>query len=103
VGTIVVEDFNGSKHRLPATEGWRVMEILREHGMEMKAECGGCCACATCHVYVAEGWAAALQAPSAEELGMLDFLPDAKPNSRLACQILYTPAINGLEIALGPS
>jgi 2Fe-2S ferredoxin len=103
VGTIVVEDFKGRKHQLPATEGWRVMEIIREHGLEMKAECGGCCACATCHVYVAEGWTAALAAPSTEELGMLDFLPEAKQNSRLACQILYTPAINGLEIALGPS
>jgi ferredoxin, 2Fe-2S len=103
VNHILVEDFSGKKHQLSATEGWRVMEIVRESGMAMKAECGGSCACATCHVYVAEGWAAALPTPSAEELGMLDFLPEARPSSRLACQILYTSAINGLEIALGPS
>jgi ferredoxin, 2Fe-2S len=103
VDHIVVMDFDGGEHKIPATNGWRVMEIIREHGLPMKAECGGCCACATCHVYVADSWAEALGNPSAEESGMLDFLPETRPNSRLACQILYTPAIRGLEVALAPS
>jgi ferredoxin, 2Fe-2S len=103
MGYIMVRDFEGAEHRLPAKEGWRIMEIIREHGLPMKAECGGCCSCATCHIYVGAAWSNALDSPSAEELGMLDFLPEIRPNSRLACQIFYTPTICGLEIALAAS
>ena len=47
---IHVTDQQGKRHSLDAVEGWRVMEIIREHGLDIKAECGGACACATCHV-----------------------------------------------------
>lgn len=53
---IYVTDLEGKEHALDAIEGWRVMEIIRDHGLPIKAECGGCCACATCHVYVHEDW-----------------------------------------------
>ena len=43
---------DGTSHRLEALEGWRVMEVIRDWGLAIKAECGGACACATCHVYV---------------------------------------------------
>ena len=45
---------DGSTHRLEALEGWRVMEVIRDWGLPIKAECGGACACATCHVWVAD-------------------------------------------------
>ena len=46
----------GTRHTLEALEGWRVMEVIRDWGLDIKAECGGACACATCHVYVAPEW-----------------------------------------------
>ena len=53
---IVVVDRAGQRHRLPALEGYRVMEIIRDWGQDIRAECGGACACATCHVWVADAW-----------------------------------------------
>jgi 2Fe-2S ferredoxin len=53
---IFLTDLEGTTHAIDAIEGWRVMEIIRDHGFPMKAECGGACACATCHVYVDEEW-----------------------------------------------
>ena len=63
---------DGTTHRLEALEGWRVMEVIRDWGLPIKAECGGACACATCHVWVDENWVAKLAPPSDEELEMLD-------------------------------
>ena len=53
---IVVTDQDGKTHEIEAIDGWRVMEIIRDHGLPIKAECGGCASCATCHVYVDEDW-----------------------------------------------
>ena len=53
---IHVTDQDGIRHTLEALEGFRVMEIIRDWGLDIKAECGGACACATCHVYVDEAW-----------------------------------------------
>jgi len=61
---ILVTDRDGVEHSLDAIEGWRVMEIIRDHGLPIKAECGGACACATCHVYVDETWQARLPEPT---------------------------------------
>ena len=63
---------DGTTHRLEALEGWRVMEVIRDWGLPIKAECGGACACATCHVWVGEKWLAKLASPTSEELEMLD-------------------------------
>lgn len=57
---IVVKDHQGVEHTLEALEGWRVMEVIRDWGVGIKAECGGACACATCHVYVDPAWLNAL-------------------------------------------
>jgi ferredoxin len=56
MGVINVIDASGRTHELEAVEGWRVMEIIREHGLPMQGTCGGACACATCHVVVDDGW-----------------------------------------------
>lgn len=62
------------------------------------AECGGACACATCHVYVKGDWLERLPAMSATEQGMLEFVVDRRPNSRLSCQIKVTEALDGLVV-----
>ena len=67
-----VIDRDGKKHELEAVEGWRVMEIIRDYGLPIKAECGGCCSCATCHVYVDEEWEEKLPDMRDDEEEMLD-------------------------------
>jgi len=99
---IVVQDPDGREHKLEAVEGWRVMEIIRENGLPIRADCGGSCACATCHVYVEESWAKRLVPADKEERDMLDYVPEIKDNSRLACQILYTQKLAGLKLELPP-
>jgi len=100
--TIVVVDQRGAEHRLPAEEGWRAMEVIRDWGLNIKAECGGACACATCHVHVDAAWAAQLPPPSDEEIDMLDGAFNVTDTSRLSCQILLTPELNGLKLRLAP-
>ncbi|MGB0720131.1 MAG: 2Fe-2S iron-sulfur cluster-binding protein [Bdellovibrionales bacterium] len=97
---IYVTDQDGQEHVLDAVEGWRVMEIIRDHGLPIKAECGGACACATCHVYVDEEWQGKLAAMSDEEEEMLDEAFDVEDNSRLSCQIIMSEALNGLKVKL---
>ena len=88
--------------RLEALEGWRVMEVIRDWSIPIKAECGGACACATCHVWVAAKWLDKLVSPSAEELEMLDGAFQVDERSRLCCQIIMTPELDGLEVELAP-
>ncbi|MNT81861.1 Ferredoxin-6 [compost metagenome] len=64
----------------------------------IEAECGGACACATCHVYVDEAWTEKVGAPSPMEEDMLDFAADVQPNSRLSCQIKVTAGLDGLVV-----
>lgn len=85
---------------LDAIEGWRVMEIIRDHGFPMKAECGGACACATCHVYVAQHWLHKIAPRSEDEEAMLDEAFDLRENSRLSCQIIMSAELDGLEVFL---
>lgn len=100
---IIVTDQVGVVHELEGLEGWRVMEVIRDWGLDIKAECGGACACATCHVYVDPDWLAAVGAPGDEEEDMLDSVGDVKSNSRLSCQILCSDALDGLTLTLAPS
>ncbi len=97
---IYVTDPGGVEHALEAVEGWRVMEIIRDYGLPIKAECGGCCACATCHVYVDEAWAGKLPAMRDDEEGMLDEAFDLQDNSRLSCQIIMSEELDGLKVRL---
>ena len=99
---VLLTDIEGKEHELQGTEEWSVMEVIREGGVPILAQCGGSCACATCHVYVDEAWKAKLPEPSEEEVGMLDGAFDVTADSRLACQIIFTKALDGLKIKLGP-
>ena len=100
---INVTDQNGDKHELDAIEGWRVMEIIRDHGLPIKAECGGSCCCATCHVYVDDEWLDKLYPLSEDEDDMLDETFDREENSRLSCQLIMTEDLNGLSVTLSES
>ena len=99
---IYVTDFDGAEHELEALEGWRVMEVIRVWGIGIKAECGGACACSTCHVYVAPEWLGALRPAEREEDDQLDLALAVAPNSRLSCQILMRPDLDGLRLTLAP-
>lgn len=99
---ILVTDHDGIEHELKAIDGWQIMEIIRDEGLSIKAECGGSCACATCHVYVDEGWVTRVPEKSEEEADMLDLAFDVQDNSRLSCQIDMTANLDGLKVTLAP-
>jgi 2Fe-2S ferredoxin len=92
-------DIAGSSRTIDAQVGATVMETAVKNGVPgIEAECGGACACATCHVYVDEDWRAKVGPPSAMEEDMLDFGYDVRPNSRLSCQIKVREELDGLVV-----
>jgi 2Fe-2S ferredoxin len=97
--SITFIDSKGTSRVVEAEVGSTVMETaIRNKVPEIVAECGGACACATCHVYVDEAFMPTVGKPQAMEEDMLDFAYDVKPNSRLSCQIKVTAALDGLTI-----
>ncbi len=90
---------SGQARTVEAEAGATVMETAIKHAVPgIEAECGGACACATCHVYVDDGWTAVVGEPSHMEEDMLDFAYDRKANSRLSCQIRVSDALDGLVV-----
>ena len=93
-------EHDGTEHVVDVKPGLSVMEgAIRNNVPGIDADCGGACACATCHVYVDEAWVSRLPAPQGMEGDMLDFASDVKPNSRLSCQITITAEMDGLQIS----
>ena len=89
----------GTERTIDAEVGSTVMEAAIKNGVPgIEAECGGACACATCHVYVDEPWFAKVGEPSPMEADMLDFGYDVRPNSRLSCQIKVAEDLDGLMV-----
>ena len=92
-------DASGVSRTIDAQLGATVMEMaLRNSIPGIEAECGGACACATCHVYVADAWTETVGKASQMEEDMLDFAADVRPNSRLSCQIKVSEALDGLVV-----
>ncbi len=92
-------EHDGTAREVVAENGSTVMEAaIRNSVPGIEAECGGACACATCHVYVDEAWTAAVGPASPMEEDMLDFAFDIRPNSRLSCQIKLSDALDGLVV-----
>src|SRR5689334_25115619 len=92
-------EHNGKEHTADVPEGWSVMEgAVKNRIPGSDADCGGACACATCHVYVDPAWAPKLAPRQEMEEQMLDFAQDVKPNSRLSCQIKVSAALDGLVV-----
>ncbi|MDH4990327.1 2Fe-2S iron-sulfur cluster-binding protein [Aquamicrobium lusatiense] len=93
--TFIAHD--GTRFDVEAENGATVMEsAIRNSIPGIEAECGGACACATCHVYVDEAWTDVVGEPEAMEEDMLDFAYDVRPNSRLSCQIRIREELDGL-------
>ena len=92
----------GKAVTVEVAEGWSLMQAATAHGVEgIVGECGGSCACATCHCYVDEAHAATLPAAAENELSMLEAVAaERRPNSRLACQLKASAALEGLVLTL---
>ena len=92
-------EHSGAERIVEAKDGQTVMEAAVSNDVAgIEAECGGACACATCHVYVDGTWLEAVGSPAPMEEDMLDFAFDVRPNSRLSCQIKVSPALDGLVV-----
>ncbi len=101
--TLRVTDPEGHEHVVEALAGWQVMEILRDYGFSIKAECGGACCCATCHVYIDPEWLSRTGGPNDDEEAMLDSALEVRDNSRLSCQIIMSEALDGLRLRIAPN
>ncbi len=99
---LIVTDREGKTHELIARDDWSAMEVIRDANLPLSAECGGACACATCHVYVDEAWVEKLPAAQQQEVDMLDFGVAVQENSRLSCQIKMNAELDGLQVTLAP-
>jgi 2Fe-2S ferredoxin len=90
---------DGESQVVDAEPGVTVMEAAKLNTVPgIEAECGGACACATCHVYVDAAWSEKTGKPAEMEEDMLDFAFDVRPESRLSCQIKVTPELDGLVV-----
>jgi len=95
---------DGGEQTVEVKTGLSVMEgAIRNNVPGIDADCGGACACATCHVYVDPDWLPAAGKASAMEESMLDFADNVEPNSRLSCQIRVSDALDGLVVRLPES
>lgn len=94
-------EHNGTEHVVEVENGVSVMEAaVRNMVPGIDADCGGACACATCHVYIDDSWREKTGKPEAMEESMLDFAAEPKENSRLSCQIKVSDALDGLIVRL---
>lgn len=94
-------DAAGQETDVAIDDGISVMEGAVTAGIAgIDADCGGQLSCATCHVYLGEAWVGLVPAPSEEEDALLDFAAERQPNSRLSCQIIVQPELDGLEIGI---
>ncbi|MFL2543590.1 MAG: 2Fe-2S iron-sulfur cluster-binding protein [Alphaproteobacteria bacterium] len=99
---IKVIDRDGNRHELEGDSNSTLMEILRDAGLDIEAACGGCCACATCHVYINEQWLGKISSKDDDEESMLDQAFDVRNTSRLSCQISLSEELDGIELELAP-
>lgn len=92
-------DSEGTSREVDAKNGTSIMEAAVQNMIPgIDADCGGACACATCHVYVAEDWMSKLDPKDDMEESMLDFAEDVRETSRLSCQILLKDELDGIVV-----
>ena len=97
-------EHDGTEHVIDVKTGLSVMEgAVKNNIPGIDADCGGACACATCHVYVDPAWLDKTGTPSAMEESMLDFAESVEPNSRLSCQIKVSDELDGLIVRMPES
>lgn len=100
---LIVVNRDGSEQVVEGDNGLSVMEVIRDNGFdELLALCGGCCSCATCHVYVDPAFADMLPAISEDENDLLDSSDHRNETSRLSCQVVMSDAVDGLRVTIAP-
>ncbi len=98
---LIVTKRDGATVELEGKTGLSVMEVIRDNNIdELLALCGGCCSCATCHVYVDPAFAGAVAPMSEDENDLLDSSDHRNDTSRLSCQLPFTTALDGLKVAI---
>lgn len=101
MGTITFVEHDGTEYAAELEVGKSLMQIARDHGIpSIDADCGGECACGTCHVILETKWANVLGVAPANELQMLDLNPEKTNTSRLACQVKVLEEMNGMRVQL---
>ena len=99
--TITVIEFDGQDHTIEAESGKTLMESVLENGIAgIDADCGGGCACGTCHCFIAEDYIVKAGTPSPIENSMLDMRPDKEATSRLSCQVDVSDDMDGMIVRL---
>lgn len=99
--TVTYIEFDGAEHVIDVMPGVSLMQAAVSNGVRgIIAECGGACACATCHVYVDPAWVDRVGDKSEIEEMMLEEVCEPQPNSRLSCQIIVTESLEGLVVRL---
>ncbi len=101
--TLIVTTREGAEQEISGASGVSVMEVIRDAGIdELLALCGGCCSCATCHVYVDPAFADRLPAMSEDENDLLDSSSHRNGTSRLSCQVPFGPDVDGMRVTIAP-
>jgi 2Fe-2S ferredoxin len=93
----------GETLRLEGTIDQSLMSLLCRHQAGVEAICGGAMSCGTCHVHVDQAWLGRLPPPDEGEEAMLDCLDDRRADSRLSCQIVLKPELDGLSVVVAPN
>ena len=97
-------EVDGAEHRVEADEGISLMEAARQNGVPgVDGDCGGACACATCHVHVDPDWFERTGPANEEEADLLEFANDPAATSRLSCQMKLSAALDGLIVRTPPT
>ncbi|WP_375392916.1 2Fe-2S iron-sulfur cluster-binding protein [uncultured Sphingomonas sp.] len=101
MGRVTYVEHDGREHAIEIEDGVSVMRGAVDNGVPgIDADCGGMCACATCHVHVAPDWFARTGGPGVQEGELLELAPERDETSRLSCQIAMRPALDGLVVRL---
>ena len=100
---IFATDRDGTKYEIDTCNRSTLMENLRQAGLSIEALCGGCCQCATCHVFIEEPWLGMLKPQTDFELATLEGEgSEIQPNSRLSCQIKWQTELEGIVLTVAP-
>jgi 2Fe-2S ferredoxin len=100
---LIVTTLDGTVKEIDGTSGLTVMEVIRDGGVdELLALCGGCCSCATCHVFVDPEFADILPPMSEDENDLLDSSDHRNERSRLSCQLPFKDGLDGLKVTIAP-
>ncbi len=103
MANIIVKTRKGDERHVEIQDGLSLMEVIRDAGIdELLAMCGGCCSCATCHVYIDPEYLERVPEMSDDEGFMLDSSDHRAPGSRLSCQIPLTPDLAGMTVRIAP-